>query len=67
MTTIRKCRGYWPAYRAYRRLPTRFDALSGHEPMLIAGWQRALEKDVTGLNCIRLLQDWIERLTPMPN
>jgi hypothetical protein len=65
--TIRKVRGYWQAYRTYKRLPDRYDALSGHEPMLIAGWQRALEKDATGLNCIRLLTDWIERLTPMTN
>jgi hypothetical protein len=62
----RKVRGYWPALRAYRQLPSRFDALSGHEPMLTAGWQRALEKDVTGLNCILLLRDWIERLQPLP-
>jgi hypothetical protein len=67
MSTVRKVRGYWTAMRVYRRLTSRFDALEGHEPMLTAGWQRALEKDPTGRNCIRLLDDWIERLTPMPN
>ncbi len=65
--SIRRVRGYWPAYREFQKLPQRHAALFGHEPMLTAGWMRALEKDETGLNCILLLQDWEERLTPMTN
>lgn len=65
MSTPRKVRGYWPTLQAFRALPRLHTELEHSAPTLAAQWALALDKDATGQNCVRLYQDWQERLQPM--
>jgi hypothetical protein len=47
--------------RLYRALPARFDALATQGTLMAVEWARALEKDETGTQCVRLVDDVIER------
>jgi hypothetical protein len=49
------------ARKLYRALPNRFAALQTQGTLMAVEWARAIEKDDTGLQCVRLVDDVIER------
>lgn len=53
--------GFFTAARIYSRLPERFPTLAERPVLMMVEWHRALEKDDTGRQCIRLTDDVIER------
>jgi hypothetical protein len=60
---------YHPQFHAarkrFRDLPRLYPHLFDQTVQLGNQWNRALEKDPTGLQCVRLVDDLIERLQPM--
>jgi hypothetical protein len=56
---------YQEARKRLRDLPQRYPSLFDQTIILGQQWNAALEKDATGLQCVRFVDDLVERLTPM--
>jgi hypothetical protein len=56
---------YHEARRQLRDLPRLYPSLFDQTTTIGRQWTTALEKDATGQQCVRLVDDLVERLTPM--
>jgi hypothetical protein len=56
---------YQEARKRLRDLPQSYPSLFDQTLRLGVLWNTALEKDATGLQCVRFVDDLVERLKPM--
>jgi hypothetical protein len=56
---------YHEARKRLRDLPTLYPSLFDQTLTIGHQFRTALEKDATGLQCVRFVDDLVERMTPM--